>query len=160
MAGDVRTRTLAHGLIVGTAFGALLERGGLGRFEKIADQFLLRDHAVLKTMGTASLLGGLGAAALRRSGKATDHVKPLRLPAVLAGGAIFGVGMALFGFCPGTSLAASASGRRDAVAGVAGMLAGALAFAEAYPALKRTILRRGNYGKVKVTDALRVGRGK
>jgi uncharacterized protein len=55
------------------------------------------------------------------------------------GGLLFGTGMAVLGYCPGTSMAAVGEGRKDAAAGVLGMLGGALAFVGAYPKIKPVI---------------------
>lgn len=51
------------------------------------------------------------------------------------GGIFFGVGLAIFGYCPGTGVAACGEGRKDAVVGVVGMLAGAWVFVWMYPLL-------------------------
>lgn len=62
------------------------------------------------------------------------HIKPVLLGGVLIGGILFGIGIAIFGYCPGTGVAACREGRKDAMAGVAGMLAGASVFMGMYPA--------------------------
>ena len=51
----------------------------------------------------------------------------------VAGGAVFGIGFALSGLCPGTSCVAAASGRGDGLAAVVGMFSGALAMGLAVP---------------------------
>ena len=48
-----------------------------------------------------------------------------------AGAVCFGVGMAAFGYCPGTSVAGCGEGRRDAMVGVLGMFAGAALYVAA-----------------------------
>lgn len=69
------------------------------------------------------------------------------------GGRLFGAGMALLGYCPGTGLAALGDGSRHAWAGVAGMLAGAAVYAEAYPWVKANLLGVGSYGKITLPAA-------
>ncbi|HJL20564.1 MAG TPA: hypothetical protein RMH99_33210 [Sandaracinaceae bacterium LLY-WYZ-13_1] len=59
--------------------------------------------------------------------------------------------MALLGHCPGTSVAAVGEGRGDALAGVAGMLLGALLFVKLYPDLKPW-LDKGDLGEVTVGE--------
>jgi uncharacterized protein len=132
---------LALGLVTGLIFGFLLQKGQVTKFPVIVGQFLLRDFTVLKTMLTAIVVGGIGVYALKAMGAASLHVKPAQLAAVCGGGLVFGVGMALLGYCPGTGVAAAAEGRRDAAFGVAGMFAGALIFAEVYGLFSRTLLR-------------------
>lgn len=84
-------------------------------------------------------------------------MKPLQPVAVVGGGVLFGAGVALLGYCPGTSLAAAGAGRRDAVAGVLGMLAGAVAFTQLYPRVKAR-LEAGDQGKVTLPVATRTPR--
>ena len=69
---------------------------------------------------------------------------------------IFGIGWAIAGFCPGTSVGALAEGRFHALWAILGMLVGAAAYAELYPALKGNILSWGNYGKITLPQLLSV----
>jgi uncharacterized membrane protein YedE/YeeE len=143
---------LLLGLATGVAFGILLQKGRVAKFPVIVGQFLLRDWTVAKIMGTAVVVGSAGVFALAAAGRADLHVKPLQLGGVLLGGLLFGVGMTVLGYCPGTTVAACGEGRRDAVAGVLGMFAGALAFVAAWPALQPVIKGLGDGGKVTLPD--------
>jgi uncharacterized membrane protein YedE/YeeE len=145
---------LLLGLGSGAAFGLLLQKGRVGKPEVILDQLLLRDGTVAKVMGTAVAVGAVGAHALAVSGRAPSIIKPLKLGGVLGGAAVFGAGLALLGYCPGTTLAALGEGRRDALAGVAGMLSGAGLYVRLYPALK-PIIDAGDLGKVTLPAATR-----
>ena len=139
----------ALGLATGVLFGALLQRGGLADSRTIVGQLTGRDPRVAKTMATAVAVGALGHRWLQRRGLTTDEPKPLN-PAGLVGGALlFGTGMALSGYCPGTAAAAAGSGRREGVWAMAGMLAAATAFVATYPRLKKS-LEAGSLGRVKV----------
>ena len=53
---------------------------------------------------------------------------------VFIGGLMLGAGWAAAGYCPGTGVAAAATGRRDALFFVAGGLLGAAAYMVTYPA--------------------------
>jgi hypothetical protein len=66
----------------------------------------------------------------------TIYLPPTNLLPQVVGGVIFGAGFAIGGYCPGTSCVAAAAGRGDAAALVGGMLAGTVAFAEAFPLLE------------------------
>jgi uncharacterized membrane protein YedE/YeeE len=138
---------LLLGLGTGVVFGSLLSRGRVSRYEVIMDQLLLRDATVAKIMGTAIAVGAVGVHALVRAGKTRLEIKPLQLGGVIGGGLAFGAGLALLGYCPGTSLAAVGEGKRDALTGTLGMLAGALAFVRAYPTIK-PLLEAGDHGKL------------
>lgn len=139
---------LLLGLATGIVFGFLLQKGRVAKFPVIVGQFLLKDWTVVKVMGTAVVVGAAGVLALVAAGHASLHVKPLLLGGVLLGGALFGVGMGVLGYCPGTTVAACGEGRTDAVAGVLGMFAGALAFVAAWPALQPVVKGLGDGGKV------------
>lgn len=143
---------LLLGLATGVVFGVLLQKGRVAKFPVIVGQFLLKDWTVVKIMGTAVVVGAVGVFALVAGGHAGLHVKPLLLGGVLLGGVLFGAGMVVLGYCPGTSVAACGEGRRDAMAGVLGMFAGALAFVAAWPALQPVIKGLGDEGKVTLPD--------
>jgi uncharacterized membrane protein YedE/YeeE len=145
---------LMLGLGTGVAFGALLQKGRVAKYEVILDQLLLRDGTVAKVMGTAMAVGAVGVHALVQSGRASYDIKPLRLVSILGGAVLFGSGMAVSGYCPGTTIAAVGEGRRDAVAGLLGMLAGAALFVRAYPKIKPA-LDAGDRGKVTLPKATR-----
>ena len=137
---------LLAGLLTGLAFGFLLQKGRAAKYEVIIGQLLRRDWTVVKLMGTAVVVGAIGVHALVGAELASLHVKPAQLGGVIGGAVLFGIGMAILGLCPGTTVAALGEGRRDALAGVAGMFAGAAAFVLAHPAMK-SLLETGNYGK-------------
>lgn len=130
---------LAFGLLTGIAFGALLQRGRVSRYGVILGQLQRRDWTVAKVMGTAIAVGATGMHALASEGRVEIQTKPLQLGGVIGGGMLFGTGLALLGYCPGTTLAAVGEGRRDAVAGALGMLTGAALFVHFYPTLKPVI---------------------
>jgi uncharacterized protein len=131
---------LVLGVLTGLVFGFLLVRGGVSRFETIVGQFRLRDFTVVKVMATAVVVGGLGVYGLQSAGLIEHlHVKAAALPANALGGAIFGIGMAVLGYCPGTGVAALAEGARDARWGIVGMLAGAAVYAEIQAPLGRLL---------------------
>ena len=116
--------------LVGVGFGAALERAGLGSAPKLAGQFTLRDFTVFRVMFTAIVTAMLGAFWLSRLGLmdlARVYVPETWLVPQLAGGAIFGIGFAIAGLCPGTACVAAATGRGDGMATVAGFMAGTLA---------------------------------
>jgi uncharacterized protein len=139
---------LLLGLFTGFLFGFALQKGRVTKYGVIVGQFLLRDFTVLKTMLTAIVVGGMGVYALRAMGLATLHPKPAQLAAVITGGLIFGVGMVLLGYCPGTGVAAAAEGHRDAAFGVLGMMCGALIFAEFYAGLSAGLMKMFDLGPV------------
>jgi uncharacterized membrane protein YedE/YeeE len=143
---------LVLGLVTGIAFGFLLQRGGVTRFRTIVGQFLWTDHTVLRTMLTAVVVGSIGVFAMHQLWDVPLHIKGAALLANGLGGVIFGIGMVVLGYCPGTGVAALGDGSRHAIPGVLGMLVGAAAYAEAYPWIKTHIDSVGTLGRVTLAD--------
>jgi uncharacterized membrane protein YedE/YeeE len=145
---------LLAGAATGLVFGYLLQKGGVTRFKVIVNQFLLKDFTMLKIMVAATIVGGVGIYAMRSGGiDFKMHVKSATLLGNALGGLIFGAGMALLGYCPGTGMAAIGDGSRHAIPGVLGMLVGAAIYAEAYPWVNDHILKVANEGKVTLPEA-------
>jgi uncharacterized membrane protein YedE/YeeE len=143
---------LALGLFTGILFGVLLQKGRVAKYQVILGQFLLKDWTVLKIMGTAVVVGAVGIYALLPSEAVSLHLKPLDWGGIILGGLCFGIGMAVLGYCPGTGVAACGEGRKDAVAGVIGMLFGAGIYVAAYHPLKAFIERFGSEGKMTLPE--------
>jgi uncharacterized membrane protein YedE/YeeE len=133
-------------------FGFLLHRGGVADYNVIVNQFRFRDFTVLKVMLTAIILGGFGVWFLHGAGHAQYQVKPANLGGVVLGAALFGIGMVLYGYCPGTGVAAIATGSIHALAGFAGMLAGAILYALSYEWVEKHIQTVAAMGKVRLPD--------
>lgn len=115
--------------LIGIAFGACLERSGLGSARKLMGQFTLRDLAVFKVMFSAIVTAMLGLFWLSSFGLvdlSRVYVPETFLVPQLVGGVIFGAGFAIAGLCPGTSCVAAATGRGDGLAAMLGMLGGVL----------------------------------
>ncbi len=139
---------LLQGAVIGLIFGFLLQKGGVTRYNVILGQFLLKDFTVLKVMLTAIVVGAVGVYAMLQAGLIDGlYVKPALLLANAAGGVIFGVGMTLLGYCPGTGVAALGDGSRHALPGVLGMIVGAALYAEVHPLLTNNVLKAADLGK-------------
>jgi uncharacterized membrane protein YedE/YeeE len=143
---------LLLGLFTGVLFGFLLQKGQVAKFSVIVGQLLLRDWTVVKIMLTAVAVGSIGVYGLVSLGLASLHVKPALLGGVLFGGLLFGAGMAVFGYCPGTSVAACGEGRKDAAVGVLGMLTGALAYVWFFPLHQPALKQFPDWGKVTLPE--------
>jgi uncharacterized membrane protein YedE/YeeE len=148
---------LAFALVFGAAFGFLLHRGRVADYNTIVSQFLLRDFTVVKIMVTAILVGGIGVFTLVQLGYAQFHVKPADLLAISLGAATFGVGMVLYGYCPGTALAAIGGGSLHALVGGFGMLVGGALYALSFDWIKANVLPVGAMGKIQLPQLLGVG---
>ncbi len=117
-------------------------------------QLLLTDFAVIKVMLTAIVVGMVGVFALRALGLVELHVKPTHYASNIAGGLLFGVGLGVLGYCPGTGVAALGQGNYDAIAGILGLMAGSYLFAETSGVVGSTIDRIGSRGRLMLPDLL------
>lgn len=140
------------GLLTGFLFGFLLQKGRVSDRKVIVGQFLLRDFTVMKVMLTAIVVGGIGVYAMHAAGLTKLFVKPAQLAAVVVGGLIFGPGMVLLGYCPGTAVAAAGEGKRDAWWGLLGMIAAAVIYAELAAGFSKNILTWANLGPVTLPE--------
>lgn len=143
---------LLLGLATGVALGFLFQKGRVTKHEVIVGQLLLRDWTVAKIMLTAIVVGAIGVYAMFGAGWVGLHIKSAVIGGILAGGAIFGVGMALMGYCPGTCVAAAGEGRRDAIVGIAGLLFGALLYVVFFPAWQTVRDALGDWGKLTLPE--------
>lgn len=137
---------------MGILFGLLLHRGGVADYNVIVNQFRFRDFTVLKVMLTAILVGGVGVLILTSTGHAQYHIKPANMLGVVLGASLFGVGMVLYGYCPGTGVAALATGSLHAVVGFLGMLAGGVAYALTFSWVESHIQKVAALGKIRLPD--------
>ena len=131
---------LVVAFLIGIGFGFFLERAGFGSAKKLVSQFYLDDLAVFKVMFTAIVTAMLGVTYLSWMGVldlSQVYYVPTYLWPMVVGGLVLGVGFVVGGYCPGTSMVALVSGRVDAMVYVAGIVAGTVLFAEAFPAVER-----------------------
>jgi len=135
--GDETSLVLAF--LIGIGFGFFLERAGFGSAKKLVSQFYLDDLAVFKVMFTAIVTAMLGVTYLAWVGTldlSLVYLVPTYWIAQVVGGLVLGVGFVVGGYCPGTSIAATATGKLDGLVFVLGFAAGTLGFALAFPLVK------------------------
>lgn len=145
---------LALGLITGIAFGIILQRSGVSGCGCIFNALELKDLKAVKLMMTAVAVGSLIVYPASALGLVSIGGKTLYVLGVIVGGAIFGAGFALAGYCPGTALAALGAGVKSVLWVVAGGLAGAFAYAVVYRWLEPVLITPANYGRVSLPDLL------
>lgn len=124
---------------IGFLFGYFLQRSGFTDSRKIAAVFYLKDVDVPVVMFTAIVVGMLGLFGLSLAGVldiSRVYLLPTYLGPMAVGGLLFGIGMAIGGFCPGTSVASLATGKIDALAFLIGVIVGTLIFGDFYPVWK------------------------
>ncbi len=130
---------ILFGLIVGFLFGFILSKTGITKYPRVIGMLLLKDFKILKFMLTAvtsslilfHLFGDLGL--LKVAPKNLDWGK-------LVGGLLFGTGMGLLGYCPGTMAARIGEGKKEAVFAFFGMAFGIFIYALTIKPVKETFL--------------------
>ncbi len=134
--------TIILAIVIGAAFGFVLDRIGTTNPNWIFKMLNLTNLHLAKTIlmaiGVGSVLMFVGQMAgfvdVGHMSVKTAYV------GVGIGGLIMGFGWAFSGYCPGTSVAAAASGRKDALFFIAGGLLGAAAYMVSYASIKGTFL--------------------
>ena len=135
-------------IFFGFLFGAILQYAKLNRYNTISGMATLDNLAVAKAIAFAI---GLGAILLNIEiglGLASYHVKPFLLGGIILGGLIFGSGMAILGYCPGTLAISLGEGSTDALWGIIGGLLGGLVYTILLPSINGIL--GPNLGKISV----------
>lgn len=122
-------------LVLGFLFGASLQYAKLNRFNTISGLATLENFAVPKAIAVAIGVGILFISIETGLGLATYHIKPLVVGGVILGGLIFGAGMAILGYCPGTLPVSLGEGSVDAFIGIIGGLLGGLVYTLLLPSI-------------------------
>ena len=130
---------VASGLFCGVLFGYALENAGFASPRKLTAQFRFTDWSVFKVMFIAIIVAAIGLYAVTAAGFLPANgvfIPTTFFWATLSGGALVGAGMAIGGYCPGTSSVALASGRIDGLFFMIGMVLGTGLFAGVFDPLK------------------------
>jgi uncharacterized protein len=137
-------------MLLGFLFGWSLHKAGLTHYARIVNVYRFRDMTVMRFMLTALAVGAFGIQAGNDLGfVASAPIPPTSMLANVVGGFVFGVGMATAGYCPGTIVAEAGEGRLDAwVAGLSGLIIGAIAFGLLQPVIMPALARVGVLGRV------------
>lgn len=141
--------TIIFAIILGLLFGFVLQKAGAANPQRIIDMLRLKDFHLMKVItfaiGISSLVLFL-LLAINSIDVTHVSIKASYLGVIL-GGAIFGLGWAGSGYCPGTGIVAIGTGRKDALFFILGGLAGALIFTLIYGSLVETFLFNSLGGK-------------
>jgi uncharacterized membrane protein YedE/YeeE len=137
------------GLFIGFGFGFILEKAGFGTSKHIATVFYFRNLRVTQTMIAAIVTAATWVVIFSYFGWMDFSQVFIPITYVwpyLVGGAIFGAGMVMSGWCPGTSVVGVATGKIDAVVFVVGMLVGMFVYFQTY-AYFQGFANSGNLGR-------------
>jgi uncharacterized membrane protein YedE/YeeE len=125
-------KTVIVNLLMGALFGWLLSRAGVADFAHIHGMFAFTDFHMFLVLGTSVAVSLVGLRVLKGTrtlvGPAMALNQRLRKPGNYTGGLLFGVGWALTGACPGTSLVQLGTLHWGALLTIVGIAAGVLSF--------------------------------
>lgn len=117
-------------LFFGSLFGFIISRAGATSFQAINDMFLLKDLHLYGVIGGAIAVAMPGLYWMKRLKRAGRIKRPLKFasrrftPGTLPGAALFGLGWAVTGTCPGPAIVQVGEGHVIALATVAGIFLG------------------------------------
>ncbi len=124
-------------LLIGIAFGFILESSGFSSSRNIVGVFYGYNFVVLRVFFTAVIVAMVGLLYFDHFGLIDlkrIFILPTYVGPMILGGVMMGIGFIMGGFCPGTSFTAIAIGKVDAIAYLAGIYLGIGVFTMAYPA--------------------------
>ncbi len=124
---------------LGFLFGLFLQYAKVNTYNSISGMAVLNDFTVAKTIASAIGIGAIGLSIAIGLGYADFHIKPFLAGAVIIGGLLFGIGMAILGYCPGTLPVSLGQGSLDALIGILGGLAASIVYTVLSPTLHGTI---------------------
>lgn len=148
-------------LLIGIAFGFILEQAGFSSSRKLAGLFYGYDFTVLRVFFTAGVTAMSGVIILGYLGWLdTDfiYINPTYLQAAILGGVIMGFGFIISGYCPGTSVCGAAIGKIDAMFFAGGGLIGVFLYGELYPWFEE-VSNADFLGNVRIFNTLGMSQG-
>jgi hypothetical protein len=146
---------------IGFVFGFALFHAGFTDGRRIAWAFYFKDVGVPVVMFSAIVTGMLGLWGLSLVGFldiSEVYMLPTFLLPMAVGGILFGLGMVIGGYCPGTAVASVATGKIDALVFVVGFLLGSLIFGDLFP-IWGDFYNSDYMGVVRLDQALGIGLG-
>ena len=145
-------------IVIGMAFGFVLESSGFSSSRKLAGVFYGYDFAVLRVFFTATITPSIGLLFMDYFGWINMAVLdglPARVWPIIIGGLLMGLGFVTGGFCPGTSVTAVAIGKIDGIVYYLGMILGVFVFSELFP-LFENFYDSSNLGDVSVPEYFQI----
>lgn len=143
-------------LLIGIAFGFILESTGFSSSRNITGVFYGYNFVVLRVFFTALIVAMVGLLYFDYFGwidLGLVYVLPTYLPSMILGGVFMGFGFIIGGFCPGTSYTAAAIGKIDGFVFIGGVFLGIFLFSEAFP-LFEEFFTAGDLGNITIGEML------
>lgn len=126
-------------LLIGIAFGFILEASGFSSSRNITGVFYGYNFVVLRVFLTAVVVAMIGLLYFNYMGWIDlnlIYILPTYVNSMLIGSVLMGLGFVLGGFCPGTSYTGVAIGKLDAIVFTGGLFLGIFLFSEFFPLIE------------------------
>jgi len=143
-------------LLIGIAFGFVLEASGFSSSRNLAGVFYGYNFVVLRVFFTAMIVAMVGLLYFDYFGWLEldkIFILPTYLAPMIVGAVIMGFGFIIGGYCPGTSYTGIAIGKFDALVFTIGLFLGIFLFSETFP-LFEDFYYSGDMGPATITDIL------
>lgn len=141
-------------LMLGMAFGFILEATGFSSSRNIAGVFYGYNFVVLRVFFTAVLVCKIGLMYFHHMGWIDYnliYVLPTFPKPMIIGSVMMGLGFVTAGFCPGTSYTAMAIGKIDGFVFTGGLFLGIFIFSETFP-LFEDFYYEGGMGRITIGE--------
>ncbi len=140
---------------LGFLFGLFLQYAKVNTYNSISGMAVLNDFTVAKTIASAIGIGAIVLSIAIGLGYADFHIKPFLVGAVIIGGLLFGTGMAILGYCPGTLPVSLGQGSVDALIGILGGFAASLLYTVLSPSIHGAL--GPDLGKIALSTVVAAG---
>jgi hypothetical protein len=148
-------------VLIGMAFGYILEASGFSSSRKLIGVFYGYDFAVIRVFFTAAIVAMIGLLYMGYFGwidYSVLYVHPTFVYSALIGGIIMGFGFIMGGFCPGTSICAVAIGKLDGWVFTGALFIGIFVYSELFPFIE-PLFYGGDMGHIKISEFLGISPG-
>jgi hypothetical protein len=148
-------------VLIGLAFGFVMEGSGFSSSRKIVGMFYGYDFTVLRVFMTATVVAAIGLIYFEYMGwidMSMVYIHPTYITAAIVGGVFMGAGFIMGGYCPGTSLIGVAVGRIDGIVFTLGLMVGIFIFSEMFSIFEG--IYNGSYlGHITINEYLGISSG-
>ncbi len=141
-------------VLIGIAFGIVMESSGFSSSRKIMGSFYGYDFTMIRFFMTAAMTALIGILYMDYFGwidMSELYVVPTYLGATITGGVLMGIGFLAAGFCPGTSFLAASIGKIDGMVFIIGAFIGIFIFGEIFP-LINDFYYANNLGNITIEE--------
>lgn len=152
---------LVIAVLIGMAFGFILEASGFSSSRNLAGEFYGYNFVVLRVFFTAVVVSMVGLLYFSHFGwidLSRIFVLPTFTSSMIFGGVMMGAGFIIGGFCPGTSFTGIVIGKIDALFFAIGIYLGIYLFSLAFP-LFEGFFYSHNLGNITLTQATGISAG-